>query len=302
MLIEIAILIFALFLVWKSSEIVLENSIILSHFFNASEFVVGFLLVSLATSLPELSIAITSLWQNASSVSVGNVIGSNFAEVTYVFGAILVFQSFSATKDERWKASNILMLCSLLIFLPLLFPSLLTSFFLIACFFAFAFLAFKQKSKVEKIEVSKRKALTAFVFFAIGIFLLLTSASFTVKNAIYLASILNVSGVAIGATLVSLGTTLPELTIGIQSARRGNYELALGDSIGSVAVNSTLVLGVGSLSSPRLGYNFFIGAFCFLLAASFASFLLRKNILTKKIVAVLILEYVLFLSVNLWFA
>ncbi|MFH1056186.1 MAG: hypothetical protein V1717_00060 [Candidatus Micrarchaeota archaeon] len=289
----------SLFVLARASELVVDNSLVLANYFKLSELVVGFLLVSVATSLPELSIAITSLFEHAGSVSAGNVLGANVADVTMVLGAALVASSFKISKNDLWKSANLLVLAALAPFLLIFFPGFWTSILLLAVFLAYSILALRQKSEKTHSDVSKRNALFAVFFFAFGVLLLLVSADFVVKNAVALASLMGVSSVIIGATIVSIGTTLPELTVSLQAVRKSNYHLAIGNAVGSTVVNSTLILGVASFGSLNLNQNFTVLAVLFLVVAGLVSAILHSTRLDKIKGWVLIALYVAFLALTM---
>ena len=291
---ELAVLLLSLVVLAKASDLIVENSLVLAHYFKMGEFAVGFLLVSLATSLPELSIAVTSVLEKASSVSVGNVLGANISDITLVLGLALATSAFAVSKSDGWKSLNLLALAALAPFLIIFFPGVLSSLLLIAAFIFYAFISTRQRLEKQRESPSKQRALFAALFFSFGIILLLVSADFTVKSAVFFASLLNVSQVSLGATVVALGTTLPELSVSLQSVRRRNYSLALGNSIGSTVVNSTLVLGIGSLYSFGNGVFTFLSLF-FLASTLIVSSILRSGKATKNHGLFLILVYALFL-------
>jgi len=301
MIAELILLLVSLIVLARASELVVDNSLEIANYFRVSELVVGFLLVSIATSLPELSIAITSLFENASLVSAGNVLGANIADITLVLGAAALVSQFKISEGDAWKSANLLVLAALAPFLLLFFPGFWTSVLLLVIFAAYAVLALKQRSDKTKQTVSKNKAWLAALFFAFGIILLLVSADFAVKSAVFLASLLGVSSMIVGATIVSIGTTLPELMVNLQSVRKRNYSLAIGNSVGSTVINSTLILGVASFSKPLLNSNFLFLAILFLVAAGLVAGLLQTRFLDKKKGVVLLAAYVIFLAAMLAF-
>jgi cation:H+ antiporter len=87
-------------------------------------------------------------------------------------------------------------------------------------------------------------------FSVVGVLLVIISSWFVTDQALYLASHLSLSQTLLGATILSLGTTMPELSIGISALRRKNIELAIGDGIGSVVSNITVILGIASIINP----------------------------------------------------
>lgn len=99
-------------------------------------------------------------------------------------------------------------------------------------------------------HVTKKEALYAFLFFSGSIILVLVSASFVVDSAVKIAKLLNIAESFIGATIIAIGTSLPELSIDLQAIRKKHYGIALGDAIGSTMTNITLVLGTAAVIHP----------------------------------------------------
>ena len=279
---QLALLLVSALVLAKAAETVVDNAVILAKFLKVSEMAIGFLLVSVATSLPELSIAITSIFEKAPGISAGNVLGANIADVTLVLGVAALVSAIKISKNDAWKATNILGLAALAPFLLIFFPSLISTLVLFAVFVSYAVISVRQKSKKTGDGITRQNATFALFFFAVGVAFLLVSADFVVKSAVSLASILGLSSTIIGATIISIGTTLPELSVSLQSVRKNSSSLALGNAVGSTLVNSTLVLGVASLS-PLFSLNVFFTmlAVLFLAVAAVVSRLLHTRHLTK---------------------
>ena len=132
--------------------------------------------------------------------------------------------------------------------------------------------------------------------------LLIVSADYAVKSAVVLASILGLSATIIGATIVSIGTTLPELMVNLQAVRKKNYSLAIGNTVGSTVVNSTLILGIASISpSFAITPAFPMLAVLFLSISLLASWFLHSLEITKSKALVLIAAFAVFLALSLSF-
>ncbi|MEM4255166.1 MAG: sodium:calcium antiporter [Candidatus Norongarragalinales archaeon] len=297
MLAELGVLLVSAIVLAKASDVIVENSVVLARFLNVSELAIGFLLVSVATSLPELSIAITSVLEKAPGVSAGNVLGANVTDITLVLGAAAFVSAIKLSRNDAWKSTNILALAALAPFLLIFFPGLLSTFVLFAAFTAYTFISIKQRSHHPEAKVSRQNATFALFFFSIGVAFLLVSADFVVKSAVSLASILGFSSTIIGATIISIGTTLPELSVSLQSANKNNSSLALGNAIGSTLVNSTLVLGIASLSPLfSLNLSFSTLAVLFLAVAAITSSLLHSQSISRTKGFALLGLFILFLA------
>jgi cation:H+ antiporter len=158
-----------------------------------------------------------------------------------------------------------------------------------------------RKKKVDldgKSSVTKKEALHAFLFFCVSIFVVLVSSNYVVDSAVKIARILNIAESFIGATIIAVGTTLPELSIDLQAIRKKQYGLALGDAIGSTMTNITLVLGVAAVINPiSIVLPVFIAALLFAIVANVLLFYLAavNKRLHKLGGALFLLIYVLYL-------
>jgi len=149
-------------------------------------------------------------------------------------------------------------------------------------------------------HVTKHEALLAFLWFCVGITAVIVSSGFVVNSAVRLAEAAGVAKSFIGATLVAVGTSLPELSLELQAVRTKRYELALGDAIGSCMTNITLVLGAAALLNPILvDLRVFIPIIIFALFANLLFYYLIKTRkeLGRKEGTILLGAYMLFLLV-----
>lgn len=115
----------------------------------------------------------------------------------------------------------------------------------------------------------KDEAFNAFIVFGVGVLVVMVSSGFVVDSAVKLARIAGIAESFIGATIIALGTSLPELTMDLQAIRKKHYGLALGDAIGSNMANLTLVLGTASVIHPiEVQLPIFIVALLFAVVAN----------------------------------
>lgn len=257
MIFTIAILFVSIALLIKSSEIAIRASVRLSKLFGISHLAIGFFLIAVATSFPELSIAVISSLEKEGGLGIGNILGSNIADLTLIFGAAAFFGMRLGRKS--FKDIFIFLGMSSLIIIPLVFLNSIGWLFGLVCLAVFIFYANfllkrrKHKIKHEKIKVSGLlfiDKLKTFFRFLFSIVFVLISAKFVTDSAVELAAIFNVAETLIGATILAVGTTLPELAISIKSLRKNDYLLAIGASTGSVIVKLTLVLGIAAVINP----------------------------------------------------
>jgi len=280
--VEIAVLLVSLVILAKSASVVIKNAEKLSRFFGVSQIAVGFLLVSVSTSIPELSVSVISSAMGEGAISAGNVFGSNIANILLILGIGAFLYGLKIGKNELKDISIILVLTTI-ISVYIIFNSTVTNralglfegIALLLIFGAYVFYILRKKNiNLDGAKnISKEEALHAFLFFTAAMILVLVSSGFVVNSAVKIADSLNFAKSFIGATIIAIGTSLPELSIDSQALRKKHYGLALGDAIGSNMTNITLVLGTTSVINPiSVTLPIFIAALLFAIIANIVLF------------------------------
>lgn len=261
LIINLLILIISLIVLGTSAKYVVEKSEKLSHFFGMNRMAFGFIFLAVMTSLPELSVAIVSSSTGENNLSLGNLLGSNVTNIALILG-ICIFIGLKITKKKT--PSLVLMIILSLLPIILIFDGNLTYVdgLLLLLFFAiFCYIVIKEgmivnnmiandKKRVKIEKFSKVEAAKDFFIFVAAIIIVIVSAGFVVESAVKLAEVTGIFKMLIGATIIALGTSLPELAVDITAVKKGKGDLALGDILGSCVTNLTLVLGVNVLLSP----------------------------------------------------
>ncbi|MCX6768145.1 MAG: sodium:calcium antiporter [Candidatus Micrarchaeota archaeon] len=276
---ELAILVVSVIVLARASSLVVDNAVKLSVFFKISQLAVGFLLIAVATSLPELSVSVVSSAVGDGAIAAGNVFGSNIANILLILGIGSVLYGVKISSPNL-KGIGLVLLLTTLVSTYIVFNGsvqqhvlgFVEGSLLVALFAAYAWYTIK-KNKVEEKggnhAVTKKEALTAFLMFSAGIIVVIASSGFVVESAVKLARLAGVAESFIGATIIAVGTSLPELSVDIQALRKKRYGLALGDAIGSNMVNITLVLGVAAVINPiSVQIPVFIAALLFAVIAN----------------------------------
>ena len=278
-LIELATLVLSVAVLARSSGFVVDNAVKLSKFFGISQLAIGFILIAVATSLPELSVSVVSSSAGEGAIAAGNVFGSNIANILLIMGigAFLFGLKISAS---NLKDIGLVLLLTTIISIYIIFNSsvqgnalgFLEGAFLLGAFALYAWYSITKRSALEDNnngDVTKAEALKAFLFFGVGILVVLVSSGFVVDSAVKLSRLLGIAESFIGATIVAIGTSLPELSVDLQAIRKKQYGLALGDAIGSNMVNITLVLGTAAVINPiHVQIPVFIAALLFAVIAN----------------------------------
>lgn len=276
-----------------------------------SEVSVGFAVLAVMTSTPEIAVAIFSVLQGTPGISVGDVLGSNVFNLGVVMGILAMFGYMKTCCTELLvELTDILFLTALI---PLLLvishfhifdiSSPIVGVILLGAFFVNAYFMVRKGTPSvapDKVETVKQRGWGKVVAtLCLGFVGLLVAARLAVYSGSNIALFLGVPPILIGAKVVAIGTSLPELTLDLTAARRGRIQLALGDIIGSNLTNLTLVLGLVLVSSPlTVDFAILTQILPFLLITTvvFWRFLARGGV-SQFGGMILILIYVLFQAV-----
>lgn len=251
---NIPLLTISLLLIAVLSERIIRYVIVLSKLFGLSEITAGFILLSVATSLPELSVSTIAAFIGEGGLSVGNVLGSNIANLTIIIG-LAVFLSKTEVSVKGQSQKELVQFLFLSSTIPLfivqrgsLGPVL--GIVLLTLFIYFSVTISRKTRKTEPVEPVK-KAETAMVGlkFALSTALIIVLSKFIVDSSVDIAGFIGLPPSIIGATIIGLGTSLPELATTIQALKKKLFGMALGNLLGSCITNITLILGVSSLIS-----------------------------------------------------
>lgn len=221
-----------------------------------SEFLVGFVLMAVGTSIPELFVGIISALEGDPSLSLGNVVGANIADLSLVIALPILLAGgliFQTTfRKEEILYTNLSAIAPLILLLDGSLSRLEGAILLIFFVFYMYDLLFHSKAYHRVIEDHRGKKSIVFelALFALGLAVLLASATAVVGSGKTLAADFGIPTVLIGIIILGVGTTLPELAFSIASVRQKNIDLLFGDVMGSIVTNSTLILGLVALISP----------------------------------------------------
>lgn len=264
LLIQFIILIISLFFLVKSSDLVSDSASKISRMTGLGEMAVGFLILSVITSLPELAVSISAINSKDVGISIGGLFGSNVANIGLVLGLTAIFAPsiVNVTQESFKKLSLMLLIASLIPILALVLTGL-SRFVGLALLLSFAFFcvySIKSNVKVEVEEAKGEKGMRRAVLLMLGgVGVVLLSAQFAVSSSVSISEFFGIEKAVIGATVIAIGTSLPELSVSLAAARRNHMNLALGNILGSCVTNLTLILGV-VLAASTLKINLAIFA------------------------------------------
>ena len=222
-----------------------------------SEVSAGFAILAVMTSTPEIVVAFFSVLQGTPGISVGDIIGSNVFNIGAVLG-ILGMLGYLKTccTDLLVELTDILFITSLIPLVLVIFEvvSPIVGIILLGTFVASTYFMTRKKMPVVEADkpskAPKEGIKMAIVKLLLGFVGVVVASRLVVESGLNIAISFGVPPILIGAKVVSIGTSLPELTLDLAAVRRGRVHLAIGDIIGSNLTNLTLVLGLVLLTSP----------------------------------------------------
>ncbi|MBD01646.1 MAG: sodium:calcium antiporter [Candidatus Marinimicrobia bacterium] len=254
MLISIFSLFVGSLLLYFGAEWIIKGGVSISNKFGISKLVIGLTVVAFGTSLPELLVSLIAVFENSPSLAIGNVVGSNIANVGLVLGiSALIFPiSINYAPIRR---DLFIYLCSCALFILFVFDGRISRFeggFLFIGLLFYLVVCIKnptddQSDGENKLEFSMFKSA---VYVLAGIFALSFGANFFVDGAIYLARFFGISEVVIGMSVVALGTSLPELATSAMAAFKKQSSISVGNIVGSNIFNILSILGITALFRP----------------------------------------------------
>jgi len=239
----------------QSSTFVVRSLSRIAEYFRINEFAVGFIVVAVSTSLPELFVGVTSAFSGNNELALGNVIGANIINLTLIIGIAALLAKGIRIRSKVIKKDFIYMVAIIMVPLLLMWDKALQWYdglILIAIFVLYIWQMIRQEHRFRKrIDFVHKKEVGRQVLIGlISLVVLMVSANFVVIFATKLSVDMNIPAILIGLILLALGTSLPELILDTRAVIEKHQELAVGDTLGSVITNSTLVLGVSALIHP----------------------------------------------------
>ena len=257
---SVVFLILGLVLLVIGGEFLVRSSVAISLKLNLSRMVIGLTIVSFATSAPELLVSLQAALDGHSDISLGNVIGSNIANLGLVLGITALISPLVIDTDFFKLNWPVMMVFSILLYFFLSSEMLLSRgegiIFLvgIVVYLFFLIRRARKKRNVEVDEVDENLQLTStfkiIVWLLIGGAALYGGSELLVSGAVDLAMTMGVSERVISVTMIAVGTSVPELAASVIAALKNEKALSLGNLIGSNIFNIASVLGLTAIIQP----------------------------------------------------
>lgn len=255
-----------LVLLFFGGEGLLKGSVGLARRFGLSNFMIGAVVVGFGTSMPELSVAIKAALDGASGIVIGNVVGSNIANILLILGTCALICPIVVADRAVFRDVMVVIAASILVSLLAQMGQItfVMGLVLCVCLFAYLFYAYRQdrlKTEQEKAETIQHiqedteganplPLWQSSLYTLAGLALLAVGATMLVQGATAVARGFGIPESVIGLTLVAVGTSLPELATGVVAAWRRHTDIILGNILGSNLFNALCILGISALIAP----------------------------------------------------
>ena len=297
------------FFLYLGANLLVEGSSAIAIKFGVQKMIIGLTVVALGTSMPEFVVSLFGLLEGSDSVSVGNIVGSNIANLLLVLGASALFQPI--TSNPRSLKFDLPVLMTVIVFFMIFCANGVLSrwegIVLLIMFLIYMGYLIKNR-KVEGYEpdlknIDREHLAKNIIFSVLGIIGLVAGGNLTVRGGVMLAHILGVSELTIGLTIVALGTSLPELFTSLVASIKQEHDISVGNVIGSNLFNTAFVLGIiPIISSLRVERRVVSFNNWFMLAAHVVLFgaLFSQKKIGRKTGILLLLLYAFFI-INLRF-
>ncbi|MGA0047582.1 MAG: calcium/sodium antiporter [Flavobacteriaceae bacterium] len=255
---DVFAIILGLILLIKGGNWLFDAAIGLSLLLNIPKIVIGMTVVSFATSAPELIVSINAASEGYADLALGNVLGSNIANLALVLGVVLLISPIDVTPTFYKVDAPMMLLASLLFYVFSLTGNTLDPLeggflFILLIVFLIFLLFFQKKAIIEVDHIPDKVVLSSLqilMYLWIGGFCLWLGSEVLIKGTIGLATIMGISERVISITVVSIGTSIPELSASLIAIINKEKAISLGNLIGSNIFNILAVMGITAMITP----------------------------------------------------
>ncbi len=261
-MIEIILLVVGFVVIAKSANWFIEAAMQISRITGLSQVFIGLTIFAIGTSAPELAVNLTSVSKNLLELPLGNILGSNIANLLLVLGVAALIRTVPIKRDTLRIGFPLNLLAILLVAVlasgraafPLIINNLsrLDGLMLLGGLSAYIYyaLTMAKRTRSKHGALNKKQLLFSILTFVVSLAGLIAGANWIVRGATFLSHVFNLSEHFIGLSIVALGTSLPELAATVAGLLKGRTELVIGNIVGSNLINIFLVLGLTALMHP----------------------------------------------------
>lgn len=300
------LLIIGFILLIKGADYFVTGSSNLAKTLKISSLIIGLTIVSLGTSAPETVVSTISSLKGANDISISNVIGSNIFNILVVLGITSIIKPINKNKENIIKDYTVMILSSiiLLVFMcdriinydSINSISRSESLLLITMFIFYLYTLFnRNKNNVTQYKYHKFNIVDVLMLLS-GLVSIILGGDLVVRSAKVISISWGISETLVGLTIVSIGTSLPELVTSIVAAYKKETNIAIGNVIGSNIYNSLLVLGIAGTTSKIIVNNYAIIDMIILIIVYIILYIitLKQRTLSRKTGILLLILYILF--------
>lgn len=256
MLVDIILLVVGFVVLIKGADLFVDGASNVALNFKVSKMLIGLTIVAFGTSAPEFAVSVKGLLSNSGDIVLGNVIGSNILNILLILGVSAIIHPLVVKNNTVKKELPITLLITSLFAVLLsdnIFDKKLTNSFtrgdgIVLILFFLVFIYYLITLMRNKVEEEKDKEVMplfkAIMFTLVGLISIIIGSNFVVDSASALAKAIGVSERIIGLTIIALGTSLPELVTSVTATKKGEYDIAIGNVVGSNIFNIGIVIGL----------------------------------------------------------
>tara|TARA_B100001741_G_scaffold94063_1_gene77190 strand:+ start:566 stop:1504 length:939 start_codon:yes stop_codon:yes gene_type:complete len=245
-------------------DMLTRYSVELSHKLSIPKIIIGMTIVSFATSAPELIVSLNATMMGYSDFALGNVLGSNIANLGLVLGIVVIIYPITIKRRFYYTDFPLLILSTAVFYLFIASNSeisrtegiIMLVLILLILFYLFYYQKPDTSSLDNDLSLGRQKVSTSFFLLVISAAILWLGAETLIKSSISVANKFNVSERIISITMVAIGTSIPELAASVAASLKKHNDLAIGNLIGSNIFNLLVVIGITSVVNPITGIDF----------------------------------------------
>ena len=251
-------------LLTAGGEALIRGALGIAERLRVSPLLSGLVIVGFGTSMPEMVVSIDAVLSGTPNIAIGNVIGSNIANILLILGLCAVITPLAVT-PVALRRDAVMVIAASLLFIVLAWGKGLATIdavillLVLSSYLAWAYWSERfntapsgvvHEAEAAEINIVPRSFIWSVCATALGLTLLIAGSQVLLKGAVGIAQIMGISETVIGLTLVAVGTSLPELTISVIAALRRHADVAVGNILGSNIFNLLGILGVSALVEP----------------------------------------------------
>ena len=271
MLLNIILLVIGFIVLIKGADFFVDGASGVAENFKVSKMLIALTIVAFGTSSPEFAVSVKSILSGNGDIVLGNVIGSNILNILLILGVSSLFHSLTVKNNTIKKELPITLMLTLAFSVLLsdhLFDNSLTNnltrgdgiililFFGVFLYYLMKMIRNKTEEEKEENPIPMKKAI---LFTMVGLIGIILGSNFVVDSASYIAKALGVTERMISLTIIALGTSLPELVTSVVATKKGEFDIAIGNVVGSNIFNIGIVVGIpialfGGISKIAFSY------------------------------------------------